>query len=68
MNRFDMEFWNGFLKGVLAAEHQLIDMVEKSAESSGEGLNVAINILKELKDRTEKLHSEDVRAFLRQYE
>ena len=34
MNRFDMEFWNGFLKGVIAAEHQVKEIEEKSDEIS----------------------------------
>ena len=67
MNRFDMEFWNGFLKGVIAAEYQLIDMEAKVADSTLEGIRVAIDVIRDLKDRTEKLHSEDVRTFLRQY-
>ena len=67
MNRFDMEFWNGFLKGVIAAEHQLSDLESKAANSAVEGIKIAIDVIRDLKDRTEKLHSEDIRDFLSQY-
>jgi hypothetical protein len=67
MNRFDQEFWNGFLKGLNAAQFELNEMEEKSKKGESDGIRISIATLKELKEKVEKLHSEDILMFLRQY-
>ena len=67
MNRFVAEFWNGFLKGVLAAEQELRELEEKTNDITKEGIQVSIHIIKDLKHKAERLHGEDVRNFLRQW-
>lgn len=59
MNPEDQRFWDGFLKGVLACEHAV------GEASEGE---VAIMAIRMIKQRTERLHTENVLAFLKQYE
>ena len=58
MNEMDERFWTGFLKGVLACEYAV------GEASEGE---VAIMAIRMIKQRTERLHTEDVLAFLKQY-
>jgi hypothetical protein len=67
MNAFDREFWNGFLKGLNAAEFELNEIEEKASRAETEGVKVSKATLKELKEKVERLHSEDVLMFLRQY-
>ena len=67
MNRFDAEFWNGFLKGLNAAQFELNEIEEKADETESEGIKISKATLKELKEKVEKLHSEDILMFLRQY-
>lgn len=67
MNRFDAEFWNGFLKGLNAAQFELNEVEEKADETESEGIKISKATLKELKEKVEKLHSEDILMFLRQY-
>lgn len=67
MNRFDIEFWNGFLKGLNAAEFELSEIEEKSDKTFSEGIKISKATVKELKKKVERLHSEDVLMFLRQY-
>ena len=59
MNREDQRFWEGFLKGILACE-----FVTKDAT---EGEKVMSEIRK-LKHQTERLRTEDILMFLKQYE
>ena len=58
MNREDQRFWEGFLKGILACE--LVAGDAKDAEG-------AMAEIRKLKHQTERLHSEDILMFLRQY-
>ncbi len=67
MNRFDAEFWNGFLKGLNAAQFELNEIEEKAEVSESDGIKISLAALKELKEKVEKLHSEDILMFLRQY-
>ncbi len=67
MNRFDTEFWNGFLKGINAAEFELNKIKDEAGEGEIDGIKVSLATLKELKEKVEKLHSEDILMFLRQY-
>ena len=52
-------FWEGFLEGIMACE-----FVTKDAK---EGEKATAEIRK-LKHQTERLHSEDILMFLKQYE
>ena len=58
MNREDIEFWNGFLKGIMACEHA----IETTDEEE-----VAIMAIRIIKQRAERLCTEDVLGFLTQY-
>jgi hypothetical protein len=58
MNRDDNQFWTGFLKGVLACEHE----VKKAKQ--GEELKEIIF----LEQKVKQLHTEDILAFLDHYE
>ena len=67
MNRFDAEFWNGFLKGLNAAQFELNEIEEKADKTESEGIKISKATLTVLKEKVEKLHSEDILMFLRQY-
>ena len=67
MNRFDIEFWNGFLKGVAAVEFELEQIEEKAEVTETEGIKISRSTVKDLKKKVERLGSEDVLDFLRQY-
>ncbi|MEM3845485.1 MAG: hypothetical protein QXU98_07275 [Candidatus Parvarchaeota archaeon] len=66
MNRFDLEFWNGFLKGVIASEQEIKALEEKGV-ADREGIKLALSTIMDLKAKVEDLHGEDVRNFLRQW-
>ena len=52
-------FWNGFLEGIMACE-----FVTKDAKEGEK----AMNEIRKLKHQTERLRTEDVLMFLKQYE
>ena len=59
MDKENRMFWEGFLKGILACEFVTKDATE------GEK---AMSEIRKLKQQTERLHSEDILIFLKQYE
>ena len=65
MNKYDLEFWNGFLKGLISARQEIEPIMEKTPDS--EGVRTALSAIDSLKSRVEGLHGEDVRNFLRQW-
>ncbi|MEM3846879.1 MAG: hypothetical protein QXU98_14380 [Candidatus Parvarchaeota archaeon] len=67
MNRFDLEFWNGFLKGIIAAEQEIKDLEERKTADNREGIALALSAIQNLKSKVEDLHGEDVRKFLREW-
>ena len=67
MNRFDMEFWNGALKGVLGAEQELRDAGGKTGSSAAEGMRLALSTLRDYRRRMERLHAQGIREFLEQF-
>ncbi|MGC8562129.1 MAG: hypothetical protein ACP5NO_02880, partial [Thermoplasmata archaeon] len=50
MNKFDIEFWNGFLKGLNAAQFELNEIEETANETESEGIKISKATLKELED------------------
>ena len=68
MNRFDMEFWNGALKGVLGAEQELKEISEKAGKSAAEGMKIARAVVRDYRRKMEKLHAQGIREFLEQFE
>ena len=58
MNEMDKQFWNGFLKGITACEHA----IEATDEEE-----VAIMAIRTIKQRAERLCTENVLGFLTQY-
>jgi len=65
MEKSDIEFWNGFLKGIAAAEIELERIEDKAGETEEEGIKVSRAVLRELKEKVERLHGEDVLAYLK---
>ena len=65
MNRFDTEFWNGALKGIMLAEKEIEKIMEKDEGAYMDGLRIARKAVKELKSRVEGLHTEDILKALR---
>ena len=64
MRREDMEFWNGALKGVLAAELELEDIEGSLEKASVEGFAIAKRALRDIRRRIERLHGANLREFL----
>ncbi len=64
MRREDMEFWNGALKGVLAAELELEDLEGSLEKTSVEGFTIAKRALRDIRRRIERLHGANLREFL----
>jgi hypothetical protein len=60
LNREDERFWTGFLKGVLACEYEM-----KKAKERGQD---ELKEVKLLEQKVKQLHTEDILAFLNQYE
>ncbi len=60
MNKFDVQFWNGVLKGIEIAREEL-------EESEKSGCEECIKKLSEVREKVLKLHGEDIRSFLKQY-
>jgi hypothetical protein len=52
-------FWDGFLEGIMACE-----FVAKDAKE----IEKAITEIRKLKQQTQRLHTEDLLMFLKQYE
>ena len=59
-----MEFWNGALKGVLAAELELEDIEGSLEKASVEGFAIAKRALRDIRRRIERLHGANLREFL----
>ena len=59
MDKENRTFWNGFLEGIMACEFVIKDAKE------GEK---AINEIRKLRQQTQRLHTEDILMFLKQYE
>ena len=55
------------MKGLNAAEFELNHMEDKAGKTEQEGIKISKATLKELKEKVERLHSEDILMFLRQY-
>lgn len=68
MDREDIEFWNGALKGVLAAEGELEDLEDSLAETSIEGFRVARKTIGDLRQKMERMHGRNLRDFLDRYQ
>lgn len=64
MNREDIEFWNGALKGVLAAEGELEDLEGSLEKTSIEGFSVARKTIRDLRRKMERMHGSNLRDFL----
>ena len=64
MRREDTEFWNGALKGVLAAELELEDIERSLEKASLKGFLVAKRALREIRRKIERLHGANLREFL----
>ena len=64
MRREDTEFWNGALKGVLAAELELEDTERSLEKASLKGFLVAKRALREIRRKIERLHGASLREFL----
>ena len=58
MNEMDKQFWNGFLKGITACEHAIEAVDEEE---------VAIMAIRTIKQRAERVCTENVLGFLTQY-
>ena len=67
MNRMDIDFWNGILKGAITMKCEIEDTMEKASEDLLPGLKVALRLIEEFEASTERLHGEDIREFLRKY-
>ena len=67
MNRMDIEFWNGALKGVLGAEQELEEAAGRAGISASEGLKIAKGIIREYRRKMERMHARDIRDFLQQF-
>lgn len=61
MNVEDREFWIGFIRGIMAVEHELRDPDIKNKTD-------ALISVNELKSRVERLLNEDMLVFLKQYD
>ena len=59
MDKENRTFWNGFLEGIMACE-----FVTKDAKEGEK----AINEIRKLRHQTQRLHTEDILMFLKQYE
>ena len=59
MDKENRTFWNGFLEGIMACEFVTKDATE------GEK---AMSEIRKLKQQTQRLHTEDILMFLKQYE
>lgn len=55
------------MKGLNAAQIELNEVEGKADETESEGIEISKATLKELKEKMEKLQSEDILMFLRQY-
>ena len=64
MRREDTEFWNGALKGVLAAELELEDIESSLGKGSVEGFAIAKTALSDIRRSIERLHGASLREFL----
>ena len=64
MRREDMEFWNGVLKGVLAAEGELEDIEGSLEKASLKGFAVARRAVRDIRRKIERLHGANLREFL----
>ena len=64
MRREDTEFWNGALKGVLAAELELEDIESSLGKASLKGFAIAKAALSDIRRRIERLHGASLREFL----
>ena len=58
MNRFDMEFWNGGLKGLILAAEKLAEIAEKDHVNK-EGILIARRTVLDIKEKIEHIHSKD---------
>ena len=59
MDKENRTFWNGFLEGIMACE-----FVTKDAKEGEK----AMSEIRKLKHQTERLRTEDILMFLKQYE
>ena len=64
MRREDTEFWNGALKGVLAAELELEELEGSLEKASVKGFRIAKRALTEIRRKIERLHGASLREFL----
>lgn len=68
MRREDTEFWNGALKGVLAAELELEELEGSLEKASVKGFRIAKRALTEIRRKIERLHGASLREFLERNE
>ena len=55
------------MKGLNAAEFELNTLEDNAGKTEQEGIKVSKATVEELKKKVERLHSEDILMFLRQY-
>ena len=66
MNAFDREFWNGALKALIMAERDLKKLLDEADLGEKEGIKVAVERVKEMKDNIKTLHGNSVLKALRE--
>ena len=64
MKREDIEFWNGVLKGMLAAEGELDRVSKRANETAGKGIRISRVAIRDLRRKVERLHGESLMELL----
>ena len=68
MDKPDIEFWNGFLKGINAVIAEIEETKENINKAEVKGIEISLKIVYDLKEKVEKLHTKDILLFLEKYE
>ena len=63
--REEIEFWNGVLKGLLAAEGELDRVLKEAEKTAAEGVKMSMTAVRDLRRRVERLHGDSLRESLR---
>ncbi len=68
MDKPDVEFWNGFLKGINAVIAEIEETKENINKAEVKGIEISLKTAYDLKEKVEKLHTKDILLFLEKYE
>jgi len=68
MNPFDREFWNGALKASILIEKDLKKLMEEAGEIEKEGISIALQRVREIKEEIETLHGKSIIKALKEIE